>query len=104
MSYESVTGAHAVEPSTFLNAFAKKENGDAKPPIGQLPPAPQTIEQIGLSISFLLELILKVVRYMEAPSVEHIARVVCMPSGLTQELINILKNDRLVEYAGGSTA
>ena len=102
MSYESVTGS-AVEPSTFLNAFANKENGDAKPPTGKLPAAPQTIEQIGLSISFLLELILKVVRYMEAPSVEHIARVVCLPSGLTQELINILKNDRLVEYAGGST-
>jgi predicted ATPase with chaperone activity len=102
MSYESVTGATAAD-SSFLNAFATREKTDTPVPNGKLPPAPQSIDQIGLSISFLLELVLKVVRYMEAPSVEHIARVICLPSGLTQELINILKNDRLVEYAGGST-
>jgi predicted ATPase with chaperone activity len=103
MSHESVPGTAEVDSAAFLNAFVKRDNGSSPAPAGKLPPAPQTIDEVSLSISFLLELVLKVVRYMEAPSVEHIARVICLPSSLTQDLINILKNDRLVEYAGGST-
>lgn len=68
-----------------------------------MPPAPKTVEQTGLSMSFLLEHILKIVRYMETPAVEHIARVACLSPALTTDLISIMRGDRLLEYASGST-
>src|SRR5437773_12392469 len=41
-----------------------------------LPKAPETVQEIGLSPSFLLEHVIKVIHYAETPTAEHVARVV----------------------------
>ena len=45
-----------------------------------LPRAPEAVDQIGLSPSFLLEHVIKVIHYAETPTAEHVARVVGLPT------------------------
>jgi len=68
-----------------------------------MPRAPESLEEIGLSPSFLLEHVLKVIHYAEAPTAEHVARVVGLPTRQIIELLDALKSDRLCEIIGGST-
>src|SRR5919109_3283828 len=68
-----------------------------------LPKAPETVQDIGLSPSFLVELVLKVIHYAETPTAEHVARVVGLPTRHVIELLDALKSDRLCEIIGGST-
>jgi len=68
-----------------------------------LPRAPETLDEIGLSPSFLLELVLKVIHYAETPTAEHVARVIGLPTRHIVELLDALKADRLCEIIGGST-
>jgi predicted ATPase with chaperone activity len=68
-----------------------------------MPRAPETVQDIGLSPSFLVELVLKVIHYAETPTAEHVARVVGLPTRHVIELLDALKSDRLCEIIGGST-
>jgi hypothetical protein len=68
-----------------------------------LPRAPDTVEDIGLSPSFLLEHVIKVIHYAETPTAEHVARVVGLPTRIIVELLDALKSDRMCEIIGGST-
>lgn len=68
-----------------------------------LPRAPETVEEIGLSPSFLLEHVIKVIHYAETPTAEHVARVVGLPTRIIVELLDALKSDRMCEIIGGST-
>lgn len=68
-----------------------------------LPRAPETVQDIGLSPSFLVELVLKVIHYAETPTAEHVARVVGLPTRHVVELLDALKSERLCEIIGGST-
>jgi len=68
-----------------------------------LPKAPETVQDIGLSPSFLVELVLKVIHYAETPTAEHVARVVGLPTRHVVELLDALKSERLCEIIGGST-
>ncbi len=68
-----------------------------------MPKAPETLEEIGLSPSFLLEHVIKVIHYAEAPTAEHVARVVGLPTRQVVELLDALKSDRMCEIIGGST-
>jgi predicted ATPase with chaperone activity len=68
-----------------------------------LPPAPKAIEEIGLSPSFLMELALKVIHYAEAPSAEHVARVLALPPKIVEQILDSLKSDRLCEIVGGGS-
>jgi predicted ATPase with chaperone activity len=54
------------------------------------------------SASFLLELMLKVFHYVETPTTEHLAKVMCLPIKLVNELLESLKTDRLIEIIGGA--
>ncbi|MGH9197455.1 MAG: hypothetical protein ACRD1T_17145, partial [Acidimicrobiia bacterium] len=62
-----------------------------------LPKAPETVQDIGLSPSFLVELVLKVIHYAETPTAEHVARVVGLPTRHVVELLDALKSERLCE-------
>jgi hypothetical protein len=68
-----------------------------------LPKAPETVHDIGLSPSFLLEHVIKVIHYAETPTAEHVARVVGLPTRHIIELLDALKSDRMCEIIGGST-
>ena len=45
-----------------------------------MPRAPESVGEIGLSPSFLLEHVIKVIHYAETPTAEHVARVVGLPT------------------------
>jgi hypothetical protein len=68
-----------------------------------LPAAPHNPEEVGLSPSFLLELALKVIHYADAPSAEHVSRVMGLPAKLVEALLESLKSDRLCEIVGGGS-
>ena len=68
-----------------------------------LPQAPRTIDQIGLSPTFLMELALKVIHYADTPSAEHVARVMALPSKIVESLLDSMKSDRLCEIVGGGS-
>ena len=68
-----------------------------------MPRAPETLDEIGLSPSFLLEHVIKVIHYAETPTAEHVARVVGLPTRHIVELLDALKSDRMCEIIGGST-
>jgi len=68
-----------------------------------LPRAPESVDEIGLSPSFLLEHVIKVIHYAETPTAEHVARVVGLPTRIIVELLDALKSDRMCEIIGGST-
>lgn len=68
-----------------------------------LPPAPEAVDQIGLSPSFLMELALKVIHYAESPSAEHVARVLALPPKIVESILASLKSDRLCEIVGGGS-
>lgn len=62
-----------------------------------VPPAPFKIADTGLSESFLTNLILKAA-YQEAGTftLQSMARVLCLPFGVTDELIQLLKEEQLI--------
>ena len=68
-----------------------------------MPRAPESVGEIGLSPSFLLEHVIKVIHYAETPTAEHVARVVGLPTRIIVELLDALKSDRMCEIIGGST-
>ncbi|MFQ5472924.1 MAG: hypothetical protein ACE5FA_08590, partial [Dehalococcoidia bacterium] len=69
----------------------------------QLPPPPQSVEDTGLSSSFLLELAMKIVHYLDGPTADQIARGLGLTTGLTQVIIEQLKADRFCEVIGGGS-
>ncbi len=80
-------------------AAAHTQNGAS----AAMPRAPETVHDIGLSPSFLLEHVIKVIHYAETPTAEHVARVVGLPTRHIVELLDALKSDRMCEIIGGST-
>jgi hypothetical protein len=50
-----------------------------------------------------MELALKVIRYAEMPSAEHVARVLALPPKIVESILDSLKSDRLVEIVGGGS-
>jgi hypothetical protein len=85
------------EPAA-VTADQHSQNGNVA-----LPRAPEAVDEIGLSPSFLLEHVIKVIHYAETPTAEHVARVVGLPTRIIVELLDALKSDRMCEIIGGST-
>ena len=96
-------------PHTFSDDPAW-DNGDepvdapdpAEPLVLESPPAPRTLEDTGLSPSFVTELVLKIMHYAELPTAEHIARTVALPSRLLDGLLASLKEGQLCETIGAA--
>jgi hypothetical protein len=78
------------------NGNASQEADSAAPPILELP-APRTLEETGLSPSFVTELVLKIMHYAEMPTAEHIARTIALPSRLLDPLLATLREAQLCE-------
>lgn len=64
------------------------------------PPAPKSIAEVGLSIVMMRDILLKTMFRMNLDLVSHIARVICLPVPLTQELIDLARSQRLLEATG----
>ncbi len=113
MVTENRDGAEeSVVDGDILSAFLRKhENGSAAPSIAAtnaggrtaIPKAPGTLQETGLSTSLLMELMLKVFHYVETPTAEHLARVMCLPNKIVNDLLDVLKGDKAVEIVGGGT-
>ena len=84
-------------------ALGQPEEHSLNGAVAALPRAPETVQDIGLSPSFLVELVLKVIHYAETPTAEHVARVVGLPTRHIIELLDALKSERFCEIIGGST-
>ena len=67
-----------------------------------LPKAPESIEATGLSPSFLLELLLKIIHYAETATAARLARVIGLPRKQVNELLDALKTSRLCEVTSSS--
>jgi hypothetical protein len=66
------------------------------------PPAPRTLEDTGLSPSFVTELVLKIMHYAELPTAEHIARTVALPARLLDGMLASLREGQLCETIGAA--
>ncbi len=95
MSYPDAPDTFSVEPPPETEDEPDAAGGSR--PAALEPPAPRTIEDTGLSPSFLTELVLKIMHYAELPTAEHIARTVALPSRLLDGLLASLKEGQLCE-------
>lgn len=103
---ESEPNPQSAEPDDLLSVLGNK--GSRQAPVAdsgavRLPPAPQSIADLGLSSTFLLELAMKIVRFMDGPTSDQVARGLGLTTALTQEIIEQLKADRLCEVIGGGS-
>lgn len=93
--------------SDVLNFLQRNDGGAAKTATNgdalRLPPPPKSIEGTGLSVSFLIELVLKIIHYTETPTAEYIARILGLPANLTGHILDSMKSDRLVEVISTSS-
>ncbi|MGP3722642.1 ATPase [Cereibacter sphaeroides] len=64
------------------------------------PPAPRTLADTGLSLVMLRDILLKTMFRMNLELVSQIAPVICLPAPLAQELVDLARNQRLVEATG----
>lgn len=89
---------------------ARASEGDDHPPdpsggneaTPTLPRAPESVESTGLSPSFLIELLLKIIHYAETASAARLARAIGLPRKQVNELLDALKTSRLCEVSGSS--
>jgi len=100
MSYPDAPDAFSVDPARQdgdgPDGAASVEPAPAESAVLE-PPAPRTLEDTGLSPSFVTELVLKIMHYAEMPTAEHIARTVALPSRLLDSLLASLKEGQLCE-------
>jgi predicted ATPase with chaperone activity len=68
------------------------------------PAAPATVEETGLSPTFLMELVLKLIHYAEIARANQISERAGLPLRLVDELLNALKERKLCELVGSPTS
>lgn len=112
---ETMPGAQSAEDPSLekddnediFAAFRRKDEEQGLDSHGvasvKLPSPPQTLRETGLSGSFLLELALKIIHYLDNPTADQVARIIGLTTALTQEIIEQLKADRMVEIVGGGS-
>lgn len=84
--------------------------GDDRPPdhfvdkkaAPTLPAAPGSVEATGLSPSFLLELLLKIIHYAESANAARLSNIIGLPRKQVNKLLDALKTSRLCEITGSS--
>ncbi|HSP56281.1 MAG TPA: hypothetical protein VLS25_11915, partial [Dehalococcoidia bacterium] len=94
---ETDTQGSPIDRETLTAFLQKHDNRDASTveakPHTAIPNAPATLQETGLSTSFLQELMLKVFHYVETPTAEHLARVMCLSNKIVNDLLDALKSD-----------
>lgn len=64
------------------------------------PPAPKSLEGMQLPIVMMRDIMIKTMFRTNMTIVSDIARVICLPIPVTQELIEIARSQRLIETIG----
>ena len=64
------------------------------------PPAPKSLEQMQLPIVMMRDILLKTIFRKNLDMVSDIARAVCLPIPVTQELVDLARTQKLVEATG----
>ena len=68
---------------------------------GVLPPAPpRSMAEAGLSPVMMRDILLKTMFRMNLDLVTNLSRVICLPSPITQELVDLARGQRLLEATG----
>ena len=70
------------------------------PPAVQAPPPARTMAETGLSMVMMRDILLKTMFRMNLDLVTHIARVICLPVPVTQELVDLARGQKLLEATG----
>ncbi len=66
------------------------------------PPVPKTVEETGLSVSFVADLIMKHLLVLGEFKLVDVAEVVKLPISVVDSVVEILRKDKLVEVKGGT--
>ena len=64
------------------------------------PPAPRTLEQMRLPMVMMRDILLKTLFRQNIEFVSDLARALCLPTPVTQELIDLARGQKLVEATG----
>ncbi|MEL6167189.1 MAG: ATPase [Pseudomonadota bacterium] len=64
------------------------------------PPAPRRLEEMRLPIVLMRDILLKTIFRQNLDMVTEIARAVCLPTPVTQELVDLARSQRLLEATG----
>ena len=64
------------------------------------PPAPRTLEQMRLPMVMMRDILLKTLFRQNIEFVSELARALCLPTPVTQELIDLARGQKLVEATG----
>ncbi|MFD3190693.1 ATPase [Sedimentitalea sp. HM32M-2] len=64
------------------------------------PPAPRTMAEMQLPMVMMRDILLKTIFRKNADTVSEIAQAVCLPMQVTQELVDIARDQRLLEATG----
>ena len=72
------------------------------PPVSgvQAPPQPKSLSETGLSLVMMRDILLKTIFRMNIELVSDIARMICLPNTLTQELVDQARGQKLLEATG----
>ena len=64
------------------------------------PPAPRTLEDMQLPIVMMRDILLKTIFRKNLEMVSEIAKSLCLPIGVTQELVDLARSQKLLEATG----
>ncbi len=68
---------------------------------GVIPPTqPRTLAEVGINMVMMRDILLKTMFRMNLDLVTAIAKVICLPNTLTQELVDMARQQRLLEATG----
>ena len=68
------------------------------------PPAPKTLAQMKLPLAMMRDILIKSMFRMNANLVTEMSRVVCLPVNVVQELVDLCRQQRLIEAMGTMSA
>jgi hypothetical protein len=64
------------------------------------PPVPRNLQDVGLPIVMMRDILLKTMFRMNLDQVSRLAKVMALPIGITQELVDLARQQKLVEAMG----
>src|SRR6516165_4195390 len=67
----------------------------------EAPTAPESLKQAGLSLSFLTDLMLRLLYMRGAMLGLDLARFLCLPFKVIEDALKFMKDEKCVEVAGG---
>ncbi|MBR9764993.1 MAG: ATPase, partial [Rhodobacteraceae bacterium] len=70
----------------------------------QAPPAPRTLQEMRLPVVMMRDILIKTIFRKNTETVTELARAVCLPVAVTQELVDLCRDQLLLEATGNMSA